>query len=1043
MVNRLIKFSYFFIFIVLTLSFVLALSSSNSIGDDWNLAGRYNNRTGFTASVAPSRIGNTNVTTFFQAVGNPIIFNESVYSNSFSGLTLFQLNQSNISQMLSNFTTTSILQPPVAAGGFIYVKNSTNDLLQLNATNLSQVIATFTNFTDGFSHLRITSPVIDNGLLYITTITNLGSPDVSYIYELNATNISQPIAVSIALIENTPISAPAIDNGFIYFGQHFQVFKINISNLSQIVSQTPNFDDGDLMFTTPTIANGLLYGKDQNGKLRQYSVNDLTTNLSQINTGDTQSNPVSVGNGFVYTARLNGYLQLNESNINQVIANLSGSLSAGSSTIAVNSQSAFLKMTGNLLQVNATNITQIVGTHIGASSSPIISNGFIFFASDLGTQSMVKAGFSPQDLTPPLVTIINPLNITYTPASFPLFFNVSLDENATNVRYTLNNGITNVTMNPIYDTFNWSGSNASLPSGSYTFRVFANDSFGNINSTQFVIFTVDAHAPQVTFISPTNSTFTNPNVPVELTTNELSFCQFSVDLGNKFALSTLDNLTFTGFAFPQGNGTHNIVAFCNNSIGNENHTVNVTFSLAVSSDPTLTSDSNSNDWRMNNRFNNNTGFGSSFGGTLDPSNLTIFSPISFASGSQSLVINGSLYYMDVVANQFVQANSSDPSQVLSNYSAVIFGSMVLSQQYFYASGFDPITFAQTFHQLNISNLSQEISQFAGGCTSPLVYKGNLYSSCNDNFKKLQGNFIGQTLDSTPAIYFDSGAATAIANDNLYAFVNDNQLVQIDTNNLSNQIAAFGGFDPLISNVDIFVSTPPTVSNGFVYVGSSPFGLKQTTEVYQLDANNITNIVSEFNITANTGLFTSIIAQGNGFVYVVDAQEGILYQLDENNISNVIATFTGDLSINSNPIINDNSLFLGDGSTFYQLNASDVSQVISQYTNSSDSFGSASIALGNVYVIGQSTGNIYMFSASAAPPLPPPTPSKCDAATQTGILLIEIFSCLAVGLYALYYTRFRNRPEDKPVTVTEIILIFLGIVIGLAFIPSIFQNLAFC
>lgn len=91
------------------------------------------------------------------------------------------------------------------------------------------------------------------------------------------------------------------------------------------------------------------------------------------------------------------------------------------------------------------------------------------------------------DTTPPLVTINLPANATYNTTDLPLNFNVTLNENGS-VLYSLNGGINNFSMTANASGTGFNASNASLADGSYTFRVYANDSVGNKNYTENVLF---------------------------------------------------------------------------------------------------------------------------------------------------------------------------------------------------------------------------------------------------------------------------------------------------------------------------------------------------------------------------------------------------------------------------------------------------------------------------------------------------------------------------------------------------------------------------
>ncbi|MEM4318648.1 MAG: S8 family serine peptidase [Candidatus Pacearchaeota archaeon] len=102
--------------------------------------------------------------------------------------------------------------------------------------------------------------------------------------------------------------------------------------------------------------------------------------------------------------------------------------------------------------------------------------------------------------TPPSIAIINPQNTTYNNAT--ILVNISAyDQNLDKVWYNWNG--TNVTYtDPVYITFN---------EGSNTLYAWANDSAGNINSTN-VTFTIDILAPDIINVSATSITASSATI---------------------------------------------------------------------------------------------------------------------------------------------------------------------------------------------------------------------------------------------------------------------------------------------------------------------------------------------------------------------------------------------------------------------------------------------------------------------------------------------------------------------------------------------------
>ena len=194
------------------------------------------------------------------------------------------------------------------------------------------------------------------------------------------------------------------------------------------------------------------------------------------------------------------------------------------------------------------------------------------------------------DATSPVVTIINPTNKTYNAANFPLVFNVTLSENGS-VIYTLDNYFHNYTMNgnqsgsynSLFGTA-FNGTNSSMSDGSYVFKVWANDSAGNINNTANVTFSVDRTNPNVTINLPTSATKTVSNFNINITLSESGACVYSLDSGlNNNSLTNNGNVNFNSTNSSIANGDYTFNAYCNDSIGNKNYSERMSFSISVSS----------------------------------------------------------------------------------------------------------------------------------------------------------------------------------------------------------------------------------------------------------------------------------------------------------------------------------------------------------------------------------------------------------------------------------------------------------------------------
>lgn len=150
------------------------------------------------------------------------------------------------------------------------------------------------------------------------------------------------------------------------------------------------------------------------------------------------------------------------------------------------------------------------------------------------------------DSIAPLVTIINPGNVTYT--TLPILFNFTLNE-AGSCRYSLNNGVTNYTMTANVSLTGFNATNSSIANGGYTVKAYCNDSAGNKNYSETKMFSVNADiiAPLISIVYPINNTnYSNAGLNVNYTVSDNTggSCWYSNDTynGNK-TLTNCANIT--------------------------------------------------------------------------------------------------------------------------------------------------------------------------------------------------------------------------------------------------------------------------------------------------------------------------------------------------------------------------------------------------------------------------------------------------------------------------------------------------------------------
>jgi hypothetical protein len=150
------------------------------------------------------------------------------------------------------------------------------------------------------------------------------------------------------------------------------------------------------------------------------------------------------------------------------------------------------------------------------------------------------------DTTKPIVFITSPTNGTKTNTLgmtiYGIAENIHLDSVWTDSQYfDVNSGTLE----------NWIFTNSSIPEGTYTVNVYANDSLGFVN-VKTVYFTLDRTNPTIVIFSPTNVTYPSTNISVEVSADETVSLWF-------YTLNGAGNYTFTPNITVTGIAGHNIL----------------------------------------------------------------------------------------------------------------------------------------------------------------------------------------------------------------------------------------------------------------------------------------------------------------------------------------------------------------------------------------------------------------------------------------------------------------------------------------------------
>ena len=167
------------------------------------------------------------------------------------------------------------------------------------------------------------------------------------------------------------------------------------------------------------------------------------------------------------------------------------------------------------------------------------------------------------------------------------FFNGSIDEvlifnrtlSATEVSELYNRSLVNhTTYSTAVEEINWTG----LSENDYHYFADVLDKAENYNFTSIRGINLDTTPPQITIVSPTATTYTSASTSFEVTTNENSTCNYSVNAGVTNSSMTA-NATDTGFTASAtlSNSAYTALFYCADVLGNLNNTQNVSFTVAV------------------------------------------------------------------------------------------------------------------------------------------------------------------------------------------------------------------------------------------------------------------------------------------------------------------------------------------------------------------------------------------------------------------------------------------------------------------------------
>ena len=198
---------------------------------------------------------------------------------------------------------------------------------------------------------------------------------------------------------------------------------------------------------------------------------------------------------------------------------------------------------------------------------------YIFDSSDEGAAANPLNGYYTTDSTAPIITLISPANITYTQNSLTL--TIVVNEALKNAFYSINNGINQSLSN--ISLLEYTAVNSTIANGNYYVVFHANDSYGNMISSDAVHFTInsapgDTTPPAITIMSPVNLPYsTSSSTLFNITSDEsLNWAGYKINAG---AITNLGNSSSRDWnsTVNLNEGWNNITFYANDTSSNQNN----------------------------------------------------------------------------------------------------------------------------------------------------------------------------------------------------------------------------------------------------------------------------------------------------------------------------------------------------------------------------------------------------------------------------------------------------------------------------------------
>ncbi len=167
---------------------------------------------------------------------------------------------------------------------------------------------------------------------------------------------------------------------------------------------------------------------------------------------------------------------------------------------------------------------------------------------------------------PPNLQVLSPTNTTYTSNDIQLV--ISLNRPTPWICYSLDYQA-NVTITGDVEL-------SDMSEGQHTLTVYANDTFGNVVSSDAVNFTVDTFAPQIMVLSPENKTYGGTDIQAVFTVDEpVTWMGYSLD--GKANVTVTGNVTLAVLS----EGSHYITFYATDVVGHNGTSRTVYFEIST------------------------------------------------------------------------------------------------------------------------------------------------------------------------------------------------------------------------------------------------------------------------------------------------------------------------------------------------------------------------------------------------------------------------------------------------------------------------------